>query len=236
MPSVSVWIVSSQPTGAGQWRRLLESEGWTVTGASDLRALLDAVGPHQVGMAVIDWTSLAPAPARSVKAVKERAPNLALVLTSQGDLGSERTIELLEAGIDDYVTHTTPPGLVLAKLRAHARRIVPNLASEQRAIKSPKGDLKMDLARRDVWMRQSGKWVNRSDLTAIEMKLLAVLLERPGVAVERRFILETLWKDKGEDVRPGTIDKHVEALRKKLGRVVGGRIKTVYGVGYVYRE
>lgn len=236
MAGVCVWIVSAGNGGSSQWRRLLETEGWSVTGAGDLRALLDAVSPHQVGMAVIDWGCLAPSPASAVRAVKSRAPSLSLLLASQSDLGSERTIELLEAGIDDYVLHTTAPGLVLAKLRAHARRIVPTLAAEQRSIKSPKGDVKMDLARRDVWMRQNGKWVSRDDLTAIEMRLLAVLLERPGVAIERRYILETLWKDKGEDVRPGTIDKHVEALRKKLGRVVGGRIKTVYGVGYVYRE
>ncbi len=234
--SLDVWVVSPNAPVAGQWRKLVESEGWQLTVFPDLKALVDAVSPHQVGLAVLDWPSLAPSPPRSVQAVKSKAPQLALLLASSSDIGSERIIELLEAGIDDYLLHTTAPGLLLAKLRAHARRILPAMTEQVRAIKTPRGDIKVDMAQRGVWIRTKGKWAGRTDLTAIEMRLLALLLERPGVAVERRFILDNLWREKGEGVQPGTIDKHVEALRRKLGRVVGARIQTVYGVGYVYRE
>jgi DNA-binding response OmpR family regulator len=234
--SLAVWVVSPSAPVSAQWRKLVEQEGWQVCVMPDLKALVDAVTPHQVGLAVLDWPSLAPAPPRSVQAVKSKAPQLALLLTSSSDIGSERVIELLEAGIDDYLAHATPPGLVLAKLRAHARRILPAMTHEARSIKTPKGDVKIDMAQRGVWIRQKGKWAGRTDLTTIEMKLLALLLERPGVAVERRFILDSLWREKSEGVQPGTIDKHVEALRRKLGKAVGARIQTVYGVGYVYRE
>lgn len=234
--SLSVWVVSPSSPVCGQWRKLLEQEGWQVSALPDLRALVDTVTPHQVGLAVLDWPSLAPEPPRSVQAVKSKAPQLSLLLASASDIGSERIIELLEAGIDDYLLHSAAPGLMLAKLRAHARRILPALTEEVRAIRTPRGDVKVDMAQRGVWVRVKGKWGERTDLTGIEMQLLALLLQRPGVAVERRFILESLWREKGDGVQPGTIDKHVEALRRKLGRVVGARIQTVYGVGYVYRE
>lgn len=234
--SLDVWVVSPQPPVCAQWKTLLQPEGWRVGPLPDLKALIETVSAHQVGLALLDWPSLSPSPPRSVQAVKSKAPQLALLLASAADIGSERIIELLEAGIDDYLLHSTPPGLALAKLRAHARRILPGLGDEQRSIKTPRGDIRVDLAQRGLWLRLKGKWSTRTDLTAIEMRLLALLLERPGVAVERRFILEALWRDKGEGVQPGTIDKHVEALRRKLGRGVGARIQTVYGVGYVYRE
>jgi DNA-binding response OmpR family regulator len=36
-------------------------------------------------------------------------------------------------------------------------------------------------------------------------------------------------------VRLGTVDKHIESLRKKLGPY-GSMIRTVYGLGYALRE
>lgn len=236
MTALSVWVLSKSGPGSAQWTSLFEAEGWRVRAASQIRALLEAVEPHQSGIALLDLALLVPVPARAVRSIKARAPGLAVLVATAGDVGADRSIELLEAGADDVILQALPPALVLAKLRVHARRLVPALGADHGAIRAPKGDLKLDPARRGLWLREKDAWVSRSDLTAIEMRLLALLVERPGVAVERRFILETVWKDRGVDVSPGTIDKHVESLRKKLGKIVGGRIRTVHGVGYVYRE
>ena len=72
-------------------------------------------------------------------------------------------------------------------------------------------------------------------MTPTEFQLLALFLERSGKVLERRFIVEAVWQGEGEDIHPGTVDKHIESLRRKLGRS-GTLVRTVYGVGYGLRE
>jgi DNA-binding response OmpR family regulator len=235
MAGVSLWLVIPDAQVSEPWRRLTSQQGWDVSIFPDIEGFTSTSKPHQVGLALIDWTCLRAAPTKLLQSVKTKVPHAALLVTTASDIGSAKTIEILEAGVDDYLVRPMHPDLFLAKMRAHLRRILPSLAQAMNVIRTPRGDIKMDLARRDVWMRHKGKWVRGEDLTDIEMKLLGLFLERPGVAVERGFILESLWREKGDDIRPGTIDKHVEALRRKLG-AFGSRIRTVYGVGYEYRE
>ena len=64
---------------------------------------------------------------------------------------------------------------------------------------------------------------------------MGVVWPKPGKVLERRFIMETVWQGAGGDIRPGTVDKHIESLRRKLGRY-GEMVCTVYGVGYAFRE
>ena len=72
-------------------------------------------------------------------------------------------------------------------------------------------------------------------LTPTEFRLLALFLEQPNRVFDRRDIVEFVWQGEAGDIRPGTVDKHIESLRRKLGRL-GSRVRTVYGVGYGYRE
>jgi DNA-binding response OmpR family regulator len=234
MAGLSVFVIGASAV-PGPWLKLCEEEGWRLSFQRDLHGLVDEISPHQVGLALMNYEILAPDAAGAVRSIKAKLPGLSLIVVSASDVGSTRTIELLESGIDDYFIFTMASGLALAKLRAHARRLLPKLGDQMRSITTPKGDLRMDLARRECSIRERGKWTSRGDLTSLELQILALLIGRPGVAVERRFMLQTLWKEKSEGVQPGTVDKHVESLRRKLGRL-GSRIQTVYGVGYVYRE
>lgn len=69
-------------------------------------------------------------------------------------------------------------------------------------------------------------------LTPFEFNILAWLVERPRQAVSRRALAEnTLTEEFGATGR--TVDTHVSRIRKKLGSD-GGRIATVWGIGYRY--
>ena len=124
----------------------------------------------------------------------------------------------------------------MAKLNAHMRRVLPLVAASLDTIMAPGGDIKLDRASQSVSVKAAaGRWVVTSPLTPTETKMLSLLLEHPGMLLERDYLLETVWQGEADNVLPGTVDKHVEALRRKLGSK-GGRIKTVYGSGYVFRE
>jgi DNA-binding response OmpR family regulator len=125
--------------------------------------------------------------------------------------------------------------LLAGRLKAHLRRLKPAFFEDQDVLLSPKKQIKCDEAQRRAWVWQRGAWKCLDRLTETEFRLLCLFLKNPGAALDRRFILETVWGTKCLEVNPETVDRHLELLRKKLG-TNGQRIKTLYGVGYALRE
>ena len=72
------------------------------------------------------------------------------------------------------------------------------------------GDVEIDLAARRV--ARAGTVV---DLTPKEFDILALLVQRPGVALSRDEFLDEIW---GRDVHVThrTVDTHLSALRRKI--------------------
>ena len=69
-------------------------------------------------------------------------------------------------------------------------------------------------------------------LSASEARLLSVLVKNAGRVVNRSALIDALW-DCGEDgVSENALSVTVKRLRDKLG---GGAIRTVYGLGYVWK-
>jgi DNA-binding response OmpR family regulator len=67
-------------------------------------------------------------------------------------------------------------------------------------------------------------------LTMTEIRLLADLVEHPGVARTRDDFLREIW-NYSPGVRTRSPDTHIQRLRGKLG-AAAGLIETVRGVGY----
>jgi two-component system alkaline phosphatase synthesis response regulator PhoP len=70
------------------------------------------------------------------------------------------------------------------------------------------------------------------ELTAKEFKILKALMERPNTVLDRQKILHLVW---GPEVHltDRTIDTHLAAVRKKLGKA-GEMIRSIRGVGYEF--
>lgn len=115
-------------------------------------------------------------------------------------------ITALDLGADDYVTKPCPIGELLARIRAHLRRV-------ETAVVSPlvtAGDLVIDLARRRVTL--AGIEV---PLTPTEFELLALLARHADCVVTYRVIVEQVWHEEFfGDTR--TVSVHISNLRKKI--------------------
>ena len=132
----------------------------------------------------------------------------------------------LELGADDYVVKPFSPRELIARIRALLRRTAP--ASEDGAAVR-RGELVIDPARHEVtW---AGKPVV---LTATEFRILHYLAARPGRVVSRTDIIDGAL---GRDIAvvDRTIDVHLTALRRKLGKG-GAMIETVRGFGYRFHD
>jgi len=146
------------------------------------------------------------------------------MLTAKADEG-DRVLGL-ELGADDYVGKPFGVRELLARVKALLRRS--EVASSSPEVLKT-GKIVIDSSRRTVMA--SGKAVA---LTATEFNLLKALAEREGRVISREDLLSLARGDEVA-VMDRTVDVHVAALRKKLGKQ-GEMIETVRGVGYRLKE
>lgn len=128
----------------------------------------------------------------------------------------------LEIGADDYLCKPFSPREVVARVRAHLRR------EARRREMVAEHDIVVD--RDAMRVRVHGTVV---DLTPVEFRLLACLLEAPGRVYSREQLMRAAYTDH-RVVSDRTIDTHVKNLRRKLTDPAGVEppIQSVYGVGY----
>jgi two-component system OmpR family response regulator len=131
----------------------------------------------------------------------------------------------LDAGADDYLPKPFHLDELLARVRAIARRGVP-----ERPAVLEVGDLRLDPATREVW--RAGTAVA---LSAKEFSLLEAFMRRPGQVLSRFQLLEHAWDGEYEN-RSNVIDVYVGYLRDKVDRPFGrNSIETLRGAGYRLR-
>lgn len=152
-----------------------------------------------------------------------------LMLTARGE-ELDRVLGL-ELGADDYIVKPFGFRELLARIRAHLRR----MALLQQPVNEPQpetteriGALEIDRRRHRVW--RNGALVN---LTQREYDLLLALRAANGAVVPRGDLLDQVWGEKwiGD---PRTLDVHIRWLREKLETDPGAPqlVLTVRGVGY----
>ncbi len=133
----------------------------------------------------------------------------------------------LEFGADDYVTKPFSPREMILRIKAILRRGQNNDGAAEASM--TRGSITIDPARHRVLV--SGRPVV---LTAVEFKLLSMLMKRPGRVQSRDRLLNEVWGyESAIDTR--TVDTHVRRLREKLGKAANA-IETVRGFGYRLRE
>jgi two-component system, OmpR family, response regulator QseB len=148
-----------------------------------------------------------------------RGLQLPVLIASARDAVADR-IAGLEAGADDYVLKPFDLDELVARLRAVLRR---RGGQAQALLHAWGGQLVMDPARHEVTL--SGKAVA---LSAREFAVLEVLMRRPGQAVARSRIEDSVYAW-GDEVGSNAVEVHLHNLRRKLG---ADRIVNVRGVGY----
>ena len=131
-------------------------------------------------------------------------------------------VEGLDTGADDYLTKPYSFPVLVARLRAVARR-----GARERPTLLRAGDIRLDPAARRVWRGDT-----EIELTAREFSLLAFLARHPGDVVSKRQILDAVW-DADFQGDPNIVEVYVRHLRNKIDRPYGREaIQTLRGAGY----
>lgn len=155
---------------------------------------------------------------RTVRAAHISTP--VLVLTALAATG--KTIEVLNAGADDYLTKPFDLGELLARARALIRR--------GKGVSEPLlqvGSLCVHTGEQRV-----SHGARQIDLSPTEYRILEYLMFRPKVIVSKRELLEHLYDFTWEH-HSNVVEAHVSNLRKKLRSVTDTEIlETLRGRGY----
>lgn len=154
--------------------------------------------------------------------VKEQADIPVIFLTVQDEVTD--ITKGLDMGADDYITKPFHIAVLESRIAAVLRRVP---QGDHSVISC--GDIRLNKEQMEV--SQSGKTV---DLTALEYRLLLILLENKGRTLPRSLILDKLWDVTGNFVNDNTLTVTVKRLRKKLQNTE--HIRTIRGIGYRMEE
>lgn len=133
----------------------------------------------------------------------------------------------LEMGADDYVTKPFSPRELSARVRAVLRR-TRSQATPQDDGGARTRSFMIDMDQQTIAYR--GEALN---LTRVEFRLLAALIEKPGRVWSRAQLLQRAW-DAPDHRLERTVDTHVKSVRAKLREVCSEAdpIRTHRGSGY----
>jgi two-component system response regulator RegX3 len=220
-----VLVVDDVPAIVDAVTYALAREGFAIEAAGDGEEALRALRDERFDVVVLDVRL----PKLSGVEVCRRARSqstVPIIMLTAKDAEADRIVGL-EAGADDYVTKPFSMAELVSRVRALLRRRDLDRAEGGSTVQEV-GDLSIELAQHAVTVGD-----RRVQLTASELKLLALLASEPGRAFTRREIMQHLWQsDYVADAR--ACDVHVANIRRKIEHDPARprRLQTVRGIGY----
>ncbi|THF73211.1 response regulator transcription factor [Cohnella fermenti] len=146
-----------------------------------------------------------------------------LFLSSRGE--DEVKISALSDGGDDYVTKPFSPGVLMAKIKAHLRRV--STGRREQLLELP--GLTLDYYAQSVNMNSKTVFLSKK-----EFSLLSYMAQNVNRVVPVDTLFQLIWgMESLEDTR--TVAVHISNLRKKIEADPANpeRIVTIRGAGYM---
>ena len=216
-----ILLVEDDDTISFGIRASLEKKGYEITACTCLAGakklfsdafalvLLDLNLPDGTGYELCTW-------------VKARCDTPIIFLTVRDEVSD--ITRGLDMGADDYVTKPFHIAVLESRIAAVLRRV-----PEEPDGSAAGGNIRLNKEKMQVLL--DGREIT---LTALEYRMLLILMENKGRTLPRSLILEKLWDSEGNFVNDNTLTVTVKRLREKLDH--NRCITTVRGIGYRMEE
>jgi DNA-binding response OmpR family regulator len=200
--------------------RGLQESGYTVDATSDGLQALRYLETYEYEVAILDWRMPKLSGIEVIQRLRHRGSALPVLMLTAKDAPGDR-VAGLDGGADDYLVKPFDFSELLARVRALQRR-----GPAMQSILIKVADVELDTVTREV---RIGAIHPR--LTATELALLEVLMQRSPAVVSRRSIALAVWNDEADALGSNTLDVHLARLRAKIA-TGGAKIEAVRTVGY----
>lgn len=158
-----------------------------------------------------------------LKEIKETG-DVPVILLTVNDLETD-IVTGLELGAEDYITKPFSLAVLRARVNAQLRR----QENGNSGLKAVIDDYVFDFHQMEFYVKKE-----KVELSKQEQRLLKLFVENRGITLSREVLIDRLWTDGAEYVDENALSVCVKRLRDKISGE--NYIKTVYGIGYVWRE
>jgi two-component system OmpR family response regulator len=218
-----ILVVEDDPLLAESLVRALQQQGYGVGHARRGQEADAALCNHRFDLLLLDIGLPGVDGFEVLRRLRARGDPMPVLVVTAREAVDER-VHGLDLGADDYLTKPFSLSELEARVRALLRRTKPALASRVVV-----GSLTVETAARRA--RIDGRPI---DLTSREWGLLELFLSRPGCALSKAQIAQSL-SDSLAVIAPNTVEVYVSRLRAKL-EPAGIVIRTVRGFGYLWES
>ena len=202
----------------------LENEGYTVTVAKSVSQALEIINKKNFSMYLLDLTLPDGSGYSVCKRIKEIGDFPVIFLTAYDD--EVNVVMGFELGADDYITKPFRLKELLVRIKSVFRRY-----------NNDSGDGKIKVKDLVVNTNEAKVYKNGNEivLTAMEYRLLLILLNNRGCVLSRTQLLENIWDVAGDFVEDNTLTVYIKRLRDKIEEnpTDPKYIKTIRGLGYI---
>ena len=202
----------------------LENEGYTVTVAKSVSQALEIINKKNFSMYLLDLTLPDGSGYSVCKRIKEIGDFPVMFLTAYDD--EVNVVMGFELGADDYITKPFRLKELLVRIKSVFRRY-----------NNDSGDGKIKVKDLVVNTNEAKVYKNGNEivLTAMEYRLLLILLNNRGCVLSRTQLLENIWDVAGDFVEDNTLTVYIKRLRDKIEEnpTEPKYIKTIRGLGYI---
>ena len=220
----TVLLVEDEPAQREMLAYNLGAEGFDVITADNGEDGLILVDENDPDLIVLDWMMPQLSGIEVCRRLKSNSKTrqIPVIMLSARAEEVDR-VRGLETGADDYVVKPYSVIELMARVKAHLRRIRAAAVGNRLEY----GDIMLDPETHKVFRSQS-----ELKLGPTEFRLLSTFMEKPGRVWSRDQLLDRVWgRDIYVDTR--TVDVHVGRLRKALCQHGGDDpLRTVRGAGY----
>src|SRR5437016_5658107 len=199
-----ILIVEDDRKLARQLKKGMDELGHAATLAFDGREGLEAAQLGEFDVLVLDVMLPGPDGISIVRQLRQKRIGTPILLLTARDAPDD-VITGLDAGADDYLTKPFSFQVLLARLRALARR---SQIDPQTLLRI--AGLSLDPATREV--RRSGALVS---LSPTEFVILELLMRNSGRVITRARLIEAVW-GRDRDVLNNTLDVFIRQLRPQV--------------------
>lgn len=205
----------------------LENEGYNVTLAKSVKEAEKIIDEKEFSLYILDLTLPDGSGYDVCKRIKAKGDLPVIFLTAYDD--EVNVIMGFELGADDYISKPFRVKELMLRIKSVMRRYS-NETSD--------GIIKINNLK--INTNEAKVYKNNEEiiLTAMEYRLLLILLSNRGKVLSRTALLENIWDVAGDFVEDNTLTVYIKRLRDKIEEDPAKPefIKTARGLGYVIEK